>query len=127
VLVRPVSSVLLLQVLLYPEQVRACPAAAAPASNGASEELRLAGTSIDAASGAVDWGAYRDTAAQDLKALLEAKLRGQPEQVPQAAATILPLLEALRQGVAEARVQEAKPAAGTGRAASSRKRTRRTA
>jgi DNA end-binding protein Ku len=127
VLVRPAASVLLLQVLHYPEQVRACALAAQPGAGGASEELRLAGLLIDAASGSVDWTAYRDTAAQDLKALLETKLRGQPEQVPAAAAIILPLLEALRQGVAEARVQEPEPSPGTGRERSARKRTRRTA
>ena len=33
---------------------------------------------IDAAGGAVDWGAYRDEAARELRALLDAKLRGQP-------------------------------------------------
>ena len=127
VLVRPAASVLLLQVLHYPELVRVCPLAARPAGEGVSEELRLAGMLIDAASGAVDWSVYRDTAAQDLKALLEAKLHGQPEQTPDSAAVILPLLEALRQGVAQARVENAEPSPDTAAKGSVRKRTRRTA
>jgi DNA end-binding protein Ku len=127
VLVRPGASALLLQVLHYPEQVRACPSPVLPALNGISEELQLAAQLIDAASGAVDWSAYRDTAAQDLKALLEAKLQGQKEPVPEAAATILPLLEALRRGVAEVQPAAVKSAADGSRSGNSRKRTRRTA
>jgi len=40
------------------------------------EELRLAGMLIEAAAGKVDWTAYPDQAADDLKALIEAKLAG---------------------------------------------------
>jgi non-homologous end joining protein Ku len=69
----------------------------------ASEELRLAGQLIDAASGAVDWNAYRDATAQELKTLLEAKLQGQSGEVIEPAATVLPILEALRRGVAVAK------------------------
>jgi DNA end-binding protein Ku len=127
VLVRPAAGVLLLQVLHYPEQVRACPSPALPAAHALGEERQLAGQLIDAASGAVDWSAYRDTAAQDLKALLEAKLQGKQESVPAAAATILPLLEALRRGVAEAQPAPAKAAAEGARPTGSRKRARRTA
>jgi non-homologous end joining protein Ku len=85
----------------YPEQVRYCPLAAPPVGDGASEELRLAGLLIEAASGAVAWGGYRDQAAQELKALLEAKLAGQPQATTEPARAILPLLEALQQSVAE--------------------------
>ena len=78
VLVRPVASTLILQVLHYPEQVRGCPLPAGAPPESGSEELRLAGRLIDAASGAVDWQAYRDQAAQELRTLLETKLQGQP-------------------------------------------------
>src|SRR5271157_4677684 len=92
VLVRPADTALVVQVLHYPEQVRYCPPAAQPAPDGASEEMRLAGLLIDAASGAVAWGAYRDQAAEELKALIEAKLQGQPlataEPAPVPAATL---------------------------------------
>jgi DNA end-binding protein Ku len=102
VLLRPTDTVLVLHVLHYPEQVRPCPPATPRRPADASEELRLAGQLIDAASGAVDWGAFRDAAAQELRTLLEAKLQGQSGEVIEAAATVRPLLEALRRGVAAA-------------------------
>src|SRR5258707_520884 len=73
-----------------------------PAPAGAAEELRLAGLLIDAAGGAVDWGAYRDQAAQELRALIDIKLQGQPAAAPEPDHMVLPLLEALRQSVAAA-------------------------
>jgi DNA end-binding protein Ku len=124
VLVRPADSVLVVHVLHYPEQVRYCPLAAAPLGDGASEELRLAGLLIDAASGAVAWGGYRDQAAVELKALIEAKLAGQPLAATEPARAILPLLEALQQSVA---AQGTNGAATPGKPRASRKRATRTA
>jgi non-homologous end joining protein Ku len=72
----------------------------------AGEELRLAGLLIDAASGSIDWKAYQDQAAQELKALIEAKLAGQPVASLETERAILPLLEALQQSVA---VQNGQP------------------
>jgi DNA end-binding protein Ku len=126
VLVRPAATVLLLQVLHYPELVRPCPMTRPARADQVSEELHLAGLLIDAASGAVDWAGYRDAAAAELKTLLELKLRGQPERAEESAPAILPLLEALRQGVAESRVEEPAPTGSTGRPGGARKRTRRT-
>src|SRR6516165_9075873 len=91
VLVRPAETALVVHVLHYPEQVRYCPLAAPPVGDGASEELRLAGLLIDAASGAVAWGGYRGQAAQELKAQLEAKLAGQPQATTEPARAVLPL------------------------------------
>src|SRR5271165_4410110 len=96
VLVRPVASTLILQVLHYPEQVRGCPLPAGAPPESGSEELRLAGMLIDAAGGVVDWKAYRDSAAQELRTLLETKLQGQPAAA-EPARMVLPLLEALQQ------------------------------
>ena len=124
VLVRPADSALVVHVLHYPEQVRYCPPAAPPVAEGPSEELRLAGLLIDAASGAVAWGGYRDQAAQELKALLEAKLAGQPPAATEPARAILPLLEALQQSVAE---QGGKGAPPRAKERASRKRATRTA
>ena len=124
VLVRPSGAALALQVLHYPEQVRACPLAAVRLPDSAGEEMRLAGLLIDAASGAMDWGAYRDQAAQELKALIEAKLAGLPVATLEPERAILPLLEALQQSVA---AQNGKAAAGTAKAKAPRKRIRRTA
>jgi DNA end-binding protein Ku len=124
VLVRPAIDALVVQVLHYPEQVRFCAVTTQPAPDAASEEMRLAGMLIDAASGSVDWGSYRDQAAQELKALIEAKLEGQPIATMEPARTILPLLEALQQSVAEQAVNEATP---RGKERAPRKRTKRTA
>jgi DNA end-binding protein Ku len=124
VLVRPSGAALALQVLHYPEQVRACPLAALRLPDKASEELRLAGLLIDAAATTIDWSAYRDQAAQELKALIEAKLAGQPVATLEPERAILPLLEALQQSVAAQNGHAAAPATKT---KTPRKRTRRTA
>src|SRR5262249_1248354 len=123
VLVRPADTTLVLHVLHYPEQVRVCPQTVWPMKQEPAEELRLAGMLIDAASGKVDWTAYPDQAAQELKTLIEAKLAGQPAEAP-APPAILSLLDALKESVQ----------AGNGTEASrpvkekpSRKRPRRTA
>jgi DNA end-binding protein Ku len=100
VLVRPSGAALALQVLHYPEQVRSCPLPAPRVPDRAGEEMRLAGLLIDAAAGTIDWSAYRDQAAQELKALIEAKLAGQPVATLEPERAILPLLEALQQSVA---------------------------
>ena len=92
VLVRPVAMVLLLQVLHHPEQVRPCPPTKPRRAVAATEELHLAGQLIDSASGEVDWSAYRDSAAEELKALLEVKLQGQNLETNEPAAAVPALL-----------------------------------
>src|SRR5215831_20788250 len=99
VLVRPASTTLVLHILHYPEQVRVCPQTVWPLAKEPSEELRLAGMLIEAAAGKVDWAAYPDQAAQEVKALIEAKLAGQAVAVTAAPPKILSLLEALQQSV----------------------------
>ena len=123
VLVRPADTTLVLHVLHYPEHVRVCPQTVWPMKQEPEEELRLAGMLIDAADGKVDWTAYADQSAQELKSLIEAKLAGQTVEVAPPRA-ILSLLDALKESVQ----------AGNGKAApsrvkekSSRKRARRTA
>src|SRR5262249_20723073 len=90
VLLRATGTLLVLQVLHYPEQVRACPRVAGPERADSSAELALAGQLIDAASGEVDWRSYRDDSAQELRTLLEAKLQGRATADGDATATILP-------------------------------------
>jgi len=124
VLVRPSGAALALQVLHYPEQVRSCPLAAVRLPEKASEEMRLAGLLIDAAGGSIDWNAYQDQAAQELKALIEAKLAGQPVATLEPERAILPLLEALKQSVT---AQNGHAAAPSTKARAPRKRARRTA
>jgi DNA end-binding protein Ku len=103
VLVRPAGTILVLQVLHYAEQVRACPRRTAARSGQSSEALRLAGVLIDAASDSVDWSAYPDQAAQELRALIETKLQGRTTEEAEPTSVILPLLEALQQSVAASR------------------------
>jgi DNA end-binding protein Ku len=113
VLLRAVPEVLVLHVLHYPELVRACPALITPALAGATAELQLAGQLLEAASGAVDWRDYRDQAAEELRALVQAKLAGQQVHADEPARMVLPLLEALQQSVAASQ-QEAQPVASKG-------------
>jgi DNA end-binding protein Ku len=124
VIVRPAGTTLVLHVLHYPEQVRVCPQTVWPLAKEPAEELRLAGMLIEAAGGKVDWTVYPDQAAQELKALIEAKLAGQAAEVSSPAPTILPLLEALQQSVG---AQSGKDTAPPVKVKTPRKRARRTA
>jgi DNA end-binding protein Ku len=120
VLVRPAGQLLVLDLLHYPGQVR--PAApweaqlrAGPAT---AQELALAGQLLQAASGPVDWAQYRDTTADELAALVQAKLANRPVVTPDPdTGSGLPFLEALKQSVAAARAQPPAAPARKARAA----------
>jgi DNA end-binding protein Ku len=103
VLVRPVSALLAVDVLHYPAQVRATASWEAELRDGAvsAEELQLAGQLVAATAGAPDWARYRDTNAEELAALLQAKAVGQaPTAAEERTPELGPLLEALKQSVA---------------------------
>jgi DNA end-binding protein Ku len=100
VVLRPAAAGLVVQVLHFPAQVRACPPAARPPLSGAAAELALAAQLIAAAAGDVDWTAYRDEAAQERQALVEAKRPAQPAVAGEP--VVLPLLAALEQSLAAA-------------------------
>ncbi len=125
VLVRPAGTMLVLHVLHYPELVRAGVLAGPARQTAASAELRLAEQLIDAASGPIDWSSYRDETAQELRALIEAKLQGRPATETDVPA-ILPLLEALQQSVAGTQQKTASTAAAR-KNGSPRKRAQRSA
>jgi Uncharacterized conserved protein len=80
VLVRPCSRLLVLDVLHYPSQVRSIASweADLPPCAASDAERALAGQLIALASGPVDWARYRDTSAEELAALIEAKRAQQP-------------------------------------------------
>jgi DNA end-binding protein Ku len=105
VLVRPCSRLLVLDVLHYPAQVRSVASweADLPASGASDSERDLAGQLIALASGPVDWARYRDSSAEELAALIEAKRAQQPPPVSAAEPVVLHLLDALQQSVAAAR------------------------
>ena len=124
VLVRPHGKLLALDVLHYPAQVRTVaswegdltPSTATPA------ERELAAELIALASTPLDWSRYRDTSAEELAHLLQAKIAQQP---PAAAAdepvAVLQLLDALKQSVAA--VENRGPAAGKPRKPRARRAT----
>jgi DNA end-binding protein Ku len=125
VLVRPAGRVLVLDVLHYPAQVRsaACWEAAVPACAASETERALANQLIALSSGAVDWGRYRDTSAEELAALLQAKIAQQPPPAPAEEPVVLPLLDALKRSIAQ--VEQAETRAETTTAKARRPRARR--
>src|SRR5262249_4457370 len=104
--------------------VRVCPQTVWPMKQEREEELRLAGMLIDAADGKVDWTAYPDQTAQELKTLIEAKLAGQPAAAAAQPRTILSLLDALKES---GNGENGKKTESKSREKPPRKRARRTA
>jgi DNA end-binding protein Ku len=115
VLVRPAGRVLVLDVLHYPAQVRSAASweAAVPACAASEAERALASQLIALSSGTVDWGRYRDTSAEELADLLQAKIAQQPPVAPVEEPVVLSLLDALKQSVAQ--VEQAAPETTTAR------------
>jgi DNA end-binding protein Ku len=102
VLVRPSSRLLVLDVLHYPGQVRSVASweADLPPCAATDAERELARQLIALASGPVDWTRYRDTSAEELAALIEAKRAQQPPPAVADEPVVLQLLDALKQSVA---------------------------
>ena len=121
VLVRPCARMLAVDVLHYPAQVRTASAGEAnlPAPQPSTAELDLACQLIALAGGPLDWSRYRDTSADELAALVEAKIAAQPPLTSPDEPTLVHLLESLKRSVADAKAAEAK-GASSGRPASAR-------
>ena len=105
VLVRPAGKLLAMDVLHYPAQVRQASAWESDLTAGvaAPAEQELAAQLIALSSGPLDWSRYRDTSAEELAALLQAKIAEQPPAVAEEEpAAVLQLLDALKQSVAAA-------------------------
>lgn len=112
VLIRPRGRLLVLDVLHFPREVRAAKTWEAELGDHAAsaEELRLIGTLIDSASGPVDWSSYRDVRAEEMTALIEAKIAGQPLRAPASEPVAqMRLLDALKQSVAAVKSKFQKP------------------
>jgi DNA end-binding protein Ku len=110
VLVRPAGEVLGLHVLHFPSQLKSSAGLEPQLSQAAigPEESRLASLLLDTCSSSVPWSSYRDDRADQIRRLIDAKLRGQPLQEPATQeAPILPLVQALKQSVAAAQTQAA--------------------
>ncbi len=112
VLVRASSRLLVLDVLHYPSQVRNVESweKDLPPSAATDSERQLAEQLIALASGPVDWGRYRDTSAEELAALVEAKRARLPEPSATEEPIVLRLLDALKQSVAAVRQGESSAA-----------------
>jgi DNA end-binding protein Ku len=105
VLVRAAGRLLVLDVLHYPAQVRSQASLDAELATclASAAEQDLAGQLIALASAPLDWTRYRDTSAEELAALIEAKRAQQlPAAVPEEQPVVLKLLDALKQSVAAA-------------------------
>jgi DNA end-binding protein Ku len=107
VLVRPHGRLLVVDVLHYPARIRTPSAweADLPESRASAAEVDLACQLIALASGPLDWSRYRDTSAEELATLVEAKIAQQPLPASDDQATVLHLLEALKHSVANAQAR----------------------
>jgi DNA end-binding protein Ku len=105
VMVRPAGKVLAMDVLHYPAQVRRAAAWEPDLAPGVATpaEQELAAQLIALSSAPLDWARYRDTSAEELTALLQAKIADQPPAAPaDEPVLVLQLLDALKQSVAAA-------------------------
>ena len=84
VLVRPWGRLLLLDVLHYPAQVRSQTGYAAELTSPAATEAErtLARQLLALASAPLDWARYPDRSAEELAALIQAKIAQQPPGIP---------------------------------------------
>ena len=114
VLVRAAGRLLVVDVLHYPAQVRSRAAweTDVPPSMPSEAERELARQLIALASTPLDWTRYRDTSAEELAALVEAKVAKQPPQTTAAEPVlVLHLMDALKQSIEQARNGSAEPTA----------------
>jgi DNA end-binding protein Ku len=127
VLVRPCARTLAVDVLHYPAQVRAVSATDGdlPEAQPNAAELDLACQLIALASGPLDWSRYRDTSADELTALVEAKIAQQPPLTSSDEPALLHLIEALKQSVtsAQGHIGNGAGTPGVTRSATSARRT----
>jgi DNA end-binding protein Ku len=125
VLVRPWGRLLVLDVLHYPAQVRSQAGYAADQAPAAATEAEraLARQLITLVSAPLDWTRYPDGRAEELAALIQAKIAQQPPPTPAEEPAVLNLLEALKQSVAQA--SQAVPQKTSAAAQSRKSRARR--
>jgi DNA end-binding protein Ku len=125
VLVRPCGRILVVDVLHYPAQVRLASAwePDLTASPPNAPELDLACQLIGLAGGPLEWSRYRDTSAEDLAVLIEAKVAQQPPLTSPDEPALAHLLEALKRSVADAACHGANGAVRRGQTLGTSRRT----
>jgi DNA end-binding protein Ku len=114
VLARAAGRLLIVHVLHYPAEVRnrAAWETDLPPSAASEAERELARQLIALASTPLDWTRYRDTSAEELAALIEAKVAKQPPPSPaDEPVVVLHLMDALKQSIEQARHGSAASAA----------------
>jgi DNA end-binding protein Ku len=104
VVVRPCGRLLVLDVLHYPAQVRSHAGYAAELACPVTTEAErtLARQLLALVSAPLDWARYPDRRAEELAALIQAKIAQQPPAIPAEEPAVLNLFEALKQSVAQA-------------------------
>jgi DNA end-binding protein Ku len=121
VMIRPVEDGLVMQQLLYADEVRSIKDIEIPPTDVKDAELKLAKQLIDAqASDTFDPAAYRDEVRARVEAAVQKKVEGQEItllEAPEAGAQVIDLMEALRASLERKAVppSKAKAASGEGR------------
>lgn len=121
---RPVGGTLLVDTLLYPDEIRIQPESKSPKTNLSPQELTMANTLVDMMSKPFHPEDYKDHYREALEEVIEAKLKG--EEVVQPAGTgkkkVYDLMDALKASVANAKSGSRR---STRRVASSTKQKRK--
>jgi DNA end-binding protein Ku len=114
-MLRPRDGVLVLQTLLWPDEVRSTKLDFLDQDVSVRpQELAMAESYISALSGDFDPSEFSDHYREALEEVIEAKVAGRevkaPEEQPAATGQVVDLMEALRRSVAEAKARRGEPA-----------------
>ena len=113
-MLRPREGVLVMQTLLWPDEVRAAKLDFLDEDvTVRSQELTMAESYISALSADFDPGEFSDHYREALEEVIEAKVAGReivtPEEQPESSGQVVDLMEALRRSVAEAKSRRGEP------------------
>jgi DNA end-binding protein Ku len=125
-LLRPYGDVLVLQMMLWPDEVRAADAfAPSDDVHVRSQEIDMAESYIDTLTAPFDPGEFTDQYREALEEVIEAKAAGRPVQEEEAPVPdrgeVVDLMEALRRSVADAKARRGEDAEPAARKATARK------
>lgn len=119
---RPFGGLLMLETLLYPEEIRVSPNERQVNANPSKQELGMASDLIDMMVRDFDPEHYQDRYRQAVEAVIESKVEGREivQQMPKRPAQVVDLMEALKASLEQART--AKKAGGKAAAAGQSKK-----
>ena len=131
IMIRPVEKGLVMQQLLYADEVRSIDEVEIPDTEVNPKELKLAQQLIEAqASDAFDPSAYKDQVKERIEAAIEKKVEGQEitmQEPQEASAQVIDLMEALRASLEKKSVPPSKAKAAAEAQSSARKPAKRAA